>query len=105
MSVNTEPEYYLDMLEATKEIEMKRSRVKKIFPELFHYPDAKEIEALDNISINVTCPFCKESRKIVCNERGYKAWKSGQLIQRAFPTLSASDREGLITGICDSCFP
>lgn len=31
-------------------------------------------------------------------------WKSGMLIQRAFPNLSAEDREFLISGICPTCW-
>lgn len=32
-------------------------------------------------------------------EASYNAWKSGMLIQEAFPTLNAEQREFLMTGI------
>ena len=32
-------------------------------------------------------------------EASYNAWKSGMLIQEAFPTLNADQREFLMTGI------
>jgi hypothetical protein len=31
-------------------------------------------------------------------------WKSGRLIQYAFPRMSSNDRELLITGICTECW-
>ena len=32
------------------------------------------------------------------------AWEDGAMAQDAFPELSASQREALITGICDECW-
>lgn len=32
------------------------------------------------------------------------AWRSGMLIQDAFPELSAEDREFLISGLCPKCW-
>jgi hypothetical protein len=32
-------------------------------------------------------------------EKGYDKWKGGELIQNAFPTLSAVEREFLMTGM------
>lgn len=55
--------------------------------------------------ISTKCPFCGNKNKIVVNVDAYKKWQSGALIQNAFPKLSVSNRELLITGICDPCFP
>ena len=52
---------------------------------------------------------------IVCNSCGVRyelditaeqqlAWISGALVQQAFPNLSASKRELLISGTCGKCY-
>lgn len=51
------------------------------------------------------CPFCGHVRHIVVKTDDFCAWENGTLIQRAFPKLNSSDRELLMTGICDDCFP
>lgn len=33
-----------------------------------------------------------------------RRWKSGVLVQKAFPYLKPAERELLISGFCDSCF-
>jgi hypothetical protein len=50
------------------------------------------------------CPGCKIVRGIAVLEDDYARWKAGALIQKAFPRMSASDREALITGYCDECW-
>lgn len=56
--------------------------------------------------VDVRCPFCRTVRPIMhIPSTGIAEWINGTLIQRALPELSASDREGLMTGICDDCFP
>jgi hypothetical protein len=54
--------------------------------------------------VNTECPFCLEHNEIEVPEQGYKSWIEGELIQRALPELSASEREALMTGICDYCW-
>jgi len=34
----------------------------------------------------------------------FENWENGELIQKAFPELSADDRELLLTGICSKCW-
>ena len=42
----------------------------------------------------------EHTREIECTEEGMQSWLSGNyLIQRAFPNLSADDREFILTGI------
>jgi hypothetical protein len=41
------------------------------------------------------------SRDLDITEAQLLAWKSGQFVQDAFPTLSASDREFFMTGITE----
>lgn len=54
--------------------------------------------------VNTVCPLCTEHNEIEVPEQGYKNWIEGEVIQRALPELSASEREALITGICDNCW-
>ena len=50
------------------------------------------------------CPFCGKAHEIAVNEMDYLDWQDGKLAQDAFPYLSASDREMLITGIDEDCW-
>ena len=52
----------------------------------------------------VTCPFCGEEHLISVNTEDYWAWEDGELVQNAFPYLSADEREMLISGICPTCW-
>lgn len=54
---------------------------------------------------NVTCycPFCSNVSTILVDTADYNAWRAGKLAQRAFPYLSAEDRETLISGLCPDC--
>ena len=54
--------------------------------------------------VTTTCPLCQNSRTIEVPEAGLQAWEQGALIQDAMPELSPSDREALMTGICDTCW-
>jgi hypothetical protein len=55
--------------------------------------------------IETTCPICQSNHDVVVEVAALHKWQSGALIQDAFPMLSASERELLITGICDNCWP
>lgn len=50
------------------------------------------------------CPFCGKAHEIEVNDMDYLDWKDGASAQDAFPYLSASERELLITGICPTCW-
>ena len=54
--------------------------------------------------IGTTCPICHEADTICVTERAHKRWRDGTVIQVAFPELSATQREQLITGICAPCW-
>jgi hypothetical protein len=60
----------------------------------------------DNCIILTTCPFCKETNQLEMPEvlyfKGLDLRARGGLIQTCFPTLTAQEREQLLTGIC--CF-
>jgi hypothetical protein len=50
------------------------------------------------------CPGCKRVRTLEVSEEDFERWRNGTLIQRAFPELTADEREGLITGYCGPCW-
>jgi hypothetical protein len=56
------------------------------------------------VIIPTRCPRCRNSSSVVVDSKGYEAWCGGEFIQRALPTLSADDREKLMTGYCPKCW-
>jgi hypothetical protein len=55
------------------------------------------------IEINKVCPFCGGLTVLNVSKIGINKWANGELVQKAFPTMSATDREILISGICPKC--
>ena len=53
--------------------------------------------------IHSVCPFCGTPHSVAVPSKGYRAWQEGELIQRALPQLSATEREQLISGMCPKC--
>lgn len=51
------------------------------------------------------CPFCGKVSNVVVEVSDYKKWVGGEYVQNAFPYLNADQREILLTGICEDCFP
>jgi hypothetical protein len=60
---------------------------------------------METIAIVRTSPFTRKqnTREIPISVEAYalgmQAWKAGELIQNAFPTLSPADREFIMSGI------
>lgn len=55
----------------------------------------------------VLCPPCFACGKqgiVVVPTDGYEAWQAGALIQNALPSLTAADREVLMTGTHEHCW-
>ena len=55
------------------------------------------------LKITCDCPFCGKTYDLLVNARGYWLWQDGELIQNALPTLTANERESLISGLCTDC--
>lgn len=55
------------------------------------------------VTIEMICPFCEEPHRVTVKESEYKQWKRGVLAQVAFPNLSSTGREQLISNICPEC--
>ena len=56
------------------------------------------------MEVECRCPLCGEIKMVTVRKKDYIAWSEGALIQRAFPYLSANNRERLSTGICPKCW-
>jgi len=55
--------------------------------------------------IKKKCVCCGEEYTTVkVHEEDYEKWKDGELVQVAFPYLTADERELFIMGICGICF-
>lgn len=55
-------------------------------------------------TVTKECPFCHTARSLTVTVRQLEAWQKDTKIQDAFPELTASEREFLMTGICDPCW-
>ena len=53
--------------------------------------------------ISKGCPFCGNTTVVTVDSKAYQRWQNGALIQVAMPSLSATDREVLISGMCPTC--
>jgi uncharacterized Zn finger protein (UPF0148 family) len=58
---------------------------------------------IDSVIITNVCPFCGKEHNVEVSESAFYEWQSGALIQNAMPTLSATEREQLISHICPTC--
>lgn len=55
------------------------------------------------IRLEIECPFCGATHYVVVSEEELKAYENGALIQNAFVSLNATEREQLISGLCPEC--
>ena len=55
---------------------------------------------MEKISVFTTCPWCGRENEVRVFKDDLIKWNNGEFAQKAFPYLSASERETLITGIC-----
>ena len=59
-----------------------------------------------DMTISRVCPTpgCSVVNAVLVNEGDYWKWRRRDKIQDAMPYLTPSERERLITGICDECW-
>ena len=76
-----------------------------------HFTEYIDTIAPDQVILQTVCPFCSKKHKLVFNgkkadeyKKGRTAYEAGYAIQAAFPTFTASEREFILTGICDACW-
>lgn len=55
------------------------------------------------IDINIVCPFCGAFHSVTVDFMDYFAWEAGDFAQEAFPYLSPTEREQLISHSCPNC--
>lgn len=55
------------------------------------------------IIVTFVCPFCGKEHSVQVMESDYLAWQDGKLAQHAFPYLSDTEREQMISHICPAC--
>ena len=56
-----------------------------------------------DIRIDMRCPFCGKEHSVEAREHDLIAYNNGQLAQHAFPYLSSTQREQIISHICPEC--
>lgn len=61
-------------------------------------------ENLKDMTVVAVCPFCGTETEIAVSASDYFDWMNGELVQNAFPYLSANEREAFVSGICSSCW-
>ena len=49
------------------------------------------------------CPFCGRESEVAVTMEGWSKYVNGFSVQTAFPKLSATEREIIISGICPKC--
>ena len=52
----------------------------------------------------VNCRYCNSSQTLLVDMQDVDRWEDGELIQDALPYLSKSERELLISGMCENCW-
>lgn len=57
----------------------------------------------ENARIRRFCPFCGGVTEEIVPTHGYGAYLAGVPIQKAMPTVSATIREFVMTGMCRDC--
>lgn len=57
----------------------------------------------NTVTFENSCPWCGRDYTWEVPTEGYDNWRGGMLIQDAFPTLSATEREYFLTGFCAEC--
>ena len=55
-------------------------------------------------AVTKPCLHCNGTSALSVDAGAYRRWKSGVLIQEAFPDMTADDRELLISGIHPACW-
>lgn len=59
---------------------------------------------MEKISVFTVCPYCGCDNKVRVFKDDLIKWENGELAQKAFPYLSADEREMLISGYCPICW-
>lgn len=58
---------------------------------------------VDSVMVSMVCPICGNEHEVEVSEYALYQWEDGACIQTVMPTLSATEREQLISHICPKC--
>ncbi len=56
------------------------------------------------LKLTTICIECKKPVNVNVMIKDYDKWRAGTMIQDAFPYLTDTQRETIITGICPTCY-
>jgi hypothetical protein len=59
---------------------------------------------MNTMKVAKTCPLCSNTATVEVRLDEFEAYQRGALVQDAFPTLTASEREVVKTGIHADCW-
>lgn len=59
---------------------------------------------MSKMELHYKCMTCKKVITVKVDYKDYDDWRAGKLIQKAFPYLTADEREIMISQICGKCF-
>lgn len=55
------------------------------------------------INVEIICPFCGAEHSVEVYLAQFEDWQNGELIQKAMPDLTPTEREQLISRMCPKC--
>ena len=58
---------------------------------------------IKTVTFSIECPICGKEHFVTVGEEGFRKWQNGEMAQDAFPYLSLSEREQIISNICPEC--
>ena len=56
-----------------------------------------------DLEIGFECPFCGKYHSVTVSSESWNAYGNGALAQDAFPYLTATEREQIISHLCPEC--
>lgn len=65
--------------------------------------DEMMMAMMGGVYLQGVCPFCGKSWEVGVYELDYYSYENGASAQEAFPYLSLTDREKLISRLCARC--
>lgn len=66
--------------------------------------DTQTVPHSDTVEILTICTDCRAEHVLAVSLPDYQRYCSGAAVQHAFPTMSADDRERLVSGLCPTCW-
>ena len=58
---------------------------------------------ITNVIVEIKCPFCGKRHTVLVDELAYHSYLDGMNAVRAFPNLTDTEREQIITHVCPAC--